>query len=178
MTETKEKKQRRPLRGLLVVSLALNLAVVGIVGGAFIAHKRFDDDDGPRVSDRFGTPYIKALTRDDRRAVGRAIRDGYRKGGYSPVSSKQLYQQTLEVLRAENFDVEAFGAVLREIDRSSEGWRDLARDQLVTRVAAMSPEARARYADKLEHEMTRGPRKGDKKHGDKNDGARSKDCCD
>ena len=85
---------------------------------------------------------------------------------------------TLEVLRAENFDVEAFGAVLREIDRSSEGWRDLARDQLVTRVAAMSPEARARYADKLEHEMTRGPRKGDKKHGDKNDGARSKDCCD
>ncbi|MCP4822171.1 MAG: periplasmic heavy metal sensor [Shimia sp.] len=155
MTETEQKKQRRPLRGLLVVSLALNLAVVGIIGGAFIAHHRFDDDDGPRKSERFGTPYIKALTREERRDVGRAIRNGYRSGEVVPVNTKPLYQQTLAVLRAETFDADAFGEVLKDIDRGSEGRRDLAREQLVARIASMSPEQRAGYADRLEEVLSR-----------------------
>ncbi|MCP4821008.1 MAG: periplasmic heavy metal sensor [Shimia sp.] len=71
------------------------------------------------------------------------------------MNTKLLYQQTLAVLRAETFDADAFGEVLKDIDRGSEGRRDLAREQLVARIASMSPEQRAGYADRLEEVLSR-----------------------
>lgn len=170
MTQTEEKKQRKPLRGLLVASLALNLLVVGVVGGAIIAHGGPGDGDGPRISDRYGTPYIQALSRQDRRAVGKEIRRAYLTGGYSLKGDKALYQETVTVLRAETFDAEALNTALRDIDVSAEGRRDLARQKLVARIEAMSEAERAEYADRLEEVLRRNPhdrKKDGKKDGDK-----------
>ncbi|KPA21913.1 hypothetical protein shim_17980 [Shimia sp. SK013] len=158
MTQTQEKKQRKPLRGLLVASLAVNLAVAGVVGGAFLSHKRFDGD-GPKASERFGTPYVQALSREDRRKVGRAIRNSYREEGIGVIGNKALYAQTLEMLRAPTFDPQALSAVLAEIDTAAEGRRTLARDQLVARIESMSPQERAIYADRLDEMLRRGPQK-------------------
>lgn len=168
MTQTEEKKQRRPLRGLLVASLAVNLAVVGIVGGALIAHHRFDGKDGPRGSERYATPYVKALSHEDRRAVGRSIWRSYRDGGVGVRGDKALYRETVALLRAETFDVQALDTALHEIDVAAEGRRELAREKLVAHIAAMTQQERAAYADRLEDVLSRGPDKdGKHKKGDK-----------
>ncbi|TCL10167.1 putative membrane protein [Shimia isoporae] len=159
MTQIDEKKQRRPLRGLLVASLAVNLLVLGVIGGAVLSHRGGHGGDGPGAKERFGTPYVQALSREDRRAVGRAIRQSYRDGGHTLMGDRALYLQTVEVLRSDAFDPVVLNDTLRDIDRSAEGRRDLARAKLVERISAMTPEERSAYADRLEEVLKRGPDK-------------------
>ena len=73
-TETTVSTRRSPLwmRILLGVSLALNLAVAGLVVGASL---RLIGPDGPPAPHTFGGALIRALPHDDRReiAFARAI---------------------------------------------------------------------------------------------------------
>ncbi|SFK48247.1 periplasmic heavy metal sensor [Shimia haliotis] len=170
MTQTKEKKQRRPFRGLLVASLALNLLIVGVVGGAIVSHGGGHDGGKPSAKDRFVTPYVQALSRQDRMAVGRAIRQSYQSGDHALMGERSLYFDTVDVLRAEVFDAQALNNTLLEIDVSAEGRRDVARRHFVERISQMTPEERLIYADRLEEILDRRDKhKSDKPRKDKKD---------
>lgn len=164
MTEQKSDlptpKPRRLTRALLIGSLALNLLIIGVVGGAVIS-LRGHGDKRP-VSDRFGSPYIKALTYDDKREVGRAIRSTYRKMDVDHRKDHILYQEVLTLLRASPADQEALGQVLIDLEFSGDVRRQLARTVFLGQIMSMSDTERFAYADRLEQVLERGPK--DKKH--------------
>lgn len=154
-------KPRRSMRVLLIGSLALNLLIVGIVAGAVISH-RGEGPPGP-VAERFGAPHIKALSYEDKRAVGRGIRTAYRKANVDHRADHKSYQQALMLLRSDPLDEAALTDLVIRLDRAGEARRQLARDVFLAQILAMSPDERKAYADRLEDVLERGP-KGKKDH--------------
>jgi len=141
-----------PLRWLLVVSLALNLLVAGLVVGAALRH------DGPRRHMEMGPgPFAQALSAEDRRAILTALRD---RPGFGPPSREERRQAMAEVLaalRSEPFDrSRAEAAMASQADRLATVEQAI-RASMIERIASMSPEGRAAFADRLEGELQRGP---------------------
>ncbi|MCH2068823.1 periplasmic heavy metal sensor [Shimia sp.] len=173
MTEPKSElptpKPRRLTRALLIGSLALNLLIIGVVGGAAISIRGHGSK--PPVSDRYGSPHIKALTFDDKREVGRAIRDAYRKGDVDHRADHQHYKEALAVLRTSPFDEAALRDLVTTLDQASENRRKVAREVLLQKILSMSDAERAAYADRLQEVLEKGHK--NKKHPSKDGKPRS-----
>lgn len=142
-------------RGVLVVSLALNLAVMGLIGGALVSG-RFADAPPHRIDFGLG-PVSRALARDDRRAIGRALRAD------SQLRGQDLRDQMTAVavaLRAEPFDASVLQSLLDDQAMRLSTIQTRARVAVVDRVRAMSPAERLAFADRFEDELhrNRGPR--------------------
>lgn len=151
-------RPRRLLAVALFVSLALNLLVAGVVAGAL-----WGRGDGAalrpvRVDIGLG-PYTRALSDVDRAALRAAWRaQGPDLAGLH-AARRADRAALLEALRAQPFDPLAVEAVFAgQRDRQAEH-QHLARRLLVERIAAMSPEARAAYADRL----AEAPRRDDRR---------------
>lgn len=143
----------RKLRWLLISSLGVNLLVLGIVGGAILRHDR----DGGRgmVADVGFGQFTEALNGDDRRA----LRDAFIKKSpnFRDMRSEVRTDLTtlITALRADSWDPEAVrSALAKQRDRTVERIA-LGQDLLLGRIAAMTPEARRDFADRLEGMMRR-----------------------
>jgi len=154
----------RGLRIALGVSVALNLLVAGLVVGAVLR------DGGPRdrmLRDLDFGPFTEALTREDRDALRRDF--VARSGGFRDMRAEMRadFNALLAALRAEPFDIDAARAVLEGQQTRLQSRLVLGQDLLLERLAAMSPEARAAFADRLEQGLRRGggDRERDGKHG-------------
>ena len=140
-------------RVVLIVSLALNLAVVGLVGGAFISG-RFASGPPARVD--FGLGLVsRALTGDDRREIGRALRqdrslrDHDFRGQMAAIAT---------ALRAEPFDPALLQSLLEEQAARLSQVQASARRAVVDRITAMTPDNRRAFADRFEEELHRNRR--------------------
>ncbi len=152
-TSPKPSRMRPWLRVLLFASLALNLAVAGMAAGVFLRGGPLRDHHGDRD---FVTPYTRAFDEDQRRDLRRALRDGFvaqrGKDGARP-DLIQDYRDALTVLRADPFDPSAMARVLdRQSARAAER-QSMGQEVLGTYLAALTPEARAAYAQRLEDEI-------------------------
>lgn len=143
--------RRRWLRVLLFVSLALNLAVAGLVGGAWLNIKHGGEDRPERISRELGLgPYLFAMDRDGRDALRKSAAG--RQGDLRQNRSawKQAFTDSLEVLRTDPFDPVRFrDLVVRQADLATAN-RGLGQDILVERVSELTPQERAELADRLE----------------------------
>ena len=154
MTDTTEPAKpqiRLWLRILLGVSLALNLLVAGVVGGAML---RFGGPDGLRPPPRtIGAALYRALPKEQRRTLLTQSRGAFRGG---PIAARKAYlQQVSAALRATPFDAQAVQAVLdAQVSRRGEVQKSLQRAWLA-QVAGMNAEARGTYADRLERGFER-----------------------
>ncbi|MEX0287355.1 MAG: periplasmic heavy metal sensor [Paracoccaceae bacterium] len=155
--------RRSPLwmRILLGVSLALNLATIGIVTGAAY---RILGPGGPPHPPSFGGAVIRSLPHDERKALVAEARKSVngqsaRREGLAPL---------VTALRADPFDVEAITALLQSQRNRQAAWAEAMQGAWLTRVSAMSAEERAAYADKIEEaEARRAERRKKKwKHGE------------
>lgn len=154
-------KKRRALRVLLIGSVTLNVLIIGVVGGAIFSFKRHD---GPPVAgDRFTAPFVRAMSFEDKRAVGREIRRSYRSASVDRQADQARYLEALSLLRQSPFDGEALKVTVVALDEAGVNRRTLARESFLKRISDMSDAERAAYADRLEEELKHG-RKG--KHGD------------
>lgn len=156
MTQETKGRTRRWTRILLIGSVALNVLIIGVVGGAAIAIK--GDGDRPAPTDRFGAAHIKALSFEDKRAVGRAIRKAYRSAEIDHHADQANYKEALAVLRSTPFDETAMVELVTRLDMASEQRRELARDVFLAQILSMTDAERAAYADRLEEVLERGPR--------------------
>lgn len=151
---TATKSAGRGLRVALGISVALNLLVAGLVAGAVLR------DGGPRdrmVRDLDFGPFTEALSPEDRAALRqdfmgqmpdlRAVRREMRGD----------LEALLAVLRVEPFDRAAAAAVLERHGERVRSRTELGQTLLLDRFAAMSPEARDAFADRLERRLRRGP---------------------
>lgn len=157
---TETGRKRRGMRTVLIVSLGLNLLIVGLLAGAVFGMMRHNG--GSHRKDSGGAaPYVRALEMHDKRQVGRAIREAYRSREIDRRGDYADYHKALAALRATPFDGAAMEDVLaRQKDAAADRFA-ISQDVWFKHVAAMSDPERADYADRLEQALERKPRRGD-----------------
>lgn len=143
----------RWMKVLLAVSLAINLGVLGIVGGA--ALRGAGDRGRPDVRDIGFGPFSDALSPQDRKELRRA----FLQDGGNPRAMRQMMRSEvgtlLEVLRTEPLQEADLRAAFSQFQRRGQERLDLGQRLLADRIIAMSPDDRARFADRLEDGIAR-----------------------
>ena len=155
MSDTDQTPRRRWLMPLLVLSLALNLLVVGaIVGRAFAPddHRGRDRVAGP-IRSVIGEPFVRALTREDRRAMLAEIKEEAPRIRESRESLRQRVEALLVALRTEPFDAAEVQRLMQEQRQVARGRQELGEMLLLNRLIAMDAESRSAYADRLEKSL-------------------------
>lgn len=147
-------RPRQGWRWLLVASLALNLAVVGVVVGTIVAGRA---DGPPRGFDLAIGPVARALERDDRRAI---MRDLMARRDLRPRDDSVRAAENaalVAAIRAEPFDPGAVAGLLAEMGARGDAVRQATESALVARIAAMPPARRQAFAERLAHELGHEP---------------------
>ncbi|MEM6759357.1 MAG: periplasmic heavy metal sensor [Pseudomonadota bacterium] len=163
---TEKIRTRSPLwmRALLLISLAMNLAIVGLVAGFLLRDSGPIRGGGPGAS--FGLPYLIALERDDRRAVMDRVR------GDDALPNRRMrrahFEQMITLIRAEPLDRAAVEELLTRQTRTAAAVQLAAQAEWVAQLESMGQEARMAYADRIETVLKRGP-KGNRKPQPQND---------
>lgn len=155
------KPGRSWLKIALLGSLALNLLVVGAVVGSRLGDKPNARNDRAEIR-QLGTsigPYGRALSREDRRALGREFAQNARGLRATRQEMRALGEQVVSALRVEPFDAGAVRALLDQQIAKGQEMQRMGQGLLVERLEAMTPETRATFADNLEQMLKRGPRK-------------------
>lgn len=140
---------RQPSRWLkpaLIVSVAINLAVAGVVLGAWLG-------DGPRKGmprDLSFGPFSEALSDQDRRALRKGLMDRAGEFRTSREAARAEFDALLATLRADPFDPAAMKAALAAIETRNAERLELGRSLIETRLVEMSVEERMAFADRLE----------------------------
>jgi uncharacterized membrane protein len=138
----------------LVISVALNLAVAGLVLGAWLG-------DGPRKGmprDMSFGPFSEALSDADRRALRKGLMDRMGEFRTSREAARAEFETLLATLRADPFDQGAMTTALTAIETRNAERLALGRNLIATRIAEMTPDERQAFADRLERGLRRGGR--------------------
>lgn len=161
-TERASGRGGRGLRIALLVSLALNLMVVGVVAGG-IASGRIGGDKPARVGLDLG-PLARMLEPEDRRAIGRSIRETATLRPLSPRQRRADLAEIADLLRADPFDAAAMEEAMTRQRRAASQVITAAQSALLDRLDGMPLEQRQAYADRLDAEISQirggGPRGG------------------
>jgi len=138
---------RRGLKIALAVSVALNLAVAGMVAGAWI--KGGGPGRGMPHDLSFG-PFDEAFSADDRMAMRRALMDHASDFRASTKAAKAEFETLLAALRASPFDPAALQSALAAVEARTAGRLELGRELIENRIAQMSDTDRLAFAERLE----------------------------
>jgi uncharacterized membrane protein len=141
----------------LALSLAFNLLVVGLVAGAIL---RDGDPRARVVRDLDFGPFTEALSPPDREALRREFVARAPEMREIRREIRADLETFLTVLRSEPFDAAALQVVMDNQQARMSRRIDLGRALLLERLAAMSPEERAEFADRLEKRLRRGGGQG------------------
>lgn len=148
----------RWMRVLLVVSLALNLLVAGVVVGDVLTEG--GGGRGPRPVEMALGPFARAMDAQDRRAILGSLRGN---PDLRPLSRDQraaAFGEILSTLRAEPFDRTRAETALSAQAERVQGLERAVQGALIDRLATMTPDQRADFADRLEAELEHGPGPG------------------
>ena len=137
----------RWMRVLLVLSLALNLLVAGLLIGDALTGG--GPGRGPRPAEMALGPVAQALDPADRRAILGTLR-GH--PGLRPLGREERVaglQEIAAAARTEPFDQDRLRAALSRQAERMAGAAEAVQEALLTRLSAMTPEERAAFADRL-----------------------------
>lgn len=155
MTETAASRpMSRWLRVLLVVSLAFNLLILGLIGGWAMKWGKHGPHHMSRI-EQLGGPMTRALDDADRRAIGRQMRAASRGEGGNRAERHATIAALITELRKEEFDRDAAEALMAAQRGHLTDRLALGQSLLLDRLASMAPAARAAYADRLQDGLDR-----------------------
>ena len=142
-----ERRSRVPLwlRITLALSLAANLAVVGLIAGAALSRGGPPFGAGPPGAGPFAL--VRALPLDERRALIRDLREG--RGRPDRAERRQRINALIDLIRAEPFDRDAVQAMLSDQRDRAAVETGRVEDAVLDRLSAMDPAARAAFAERL-----------------------------
>jgi len=143
-------------RILLFVSLALNLAVVGILAGAMLGRDRHDLRQPPMRDFGFG-PYGRALSQADRKELAQALAGHAGDLRNNRVELRRQMTSILQIIRTTPFDGAELAGVLRQQRSNLVDLQDIGQRLLLERLEAMTDIERAAFADRLEKSVRKGP---------------------
>ena len=146
-----EVKSKSPvwMRVVLIASLALNLAIVGVVGGAFLRGPEGREDRSVSPGREFRM-LAGSLPQAHQDALRKAARAEWRDIRTHRETIKKQRAVLIEALRSDTFDIATFADAMKAQQAT---WAELGTrgmDMLVDRVRSMTPEERAGFADNLE----------------------------
>ncbi|SDW31529.1 Heavy-metal resistance [Celeribacter indicus] len=145
-------------RIVLVLSLALNLAILGAGIGMALRWDAARDRARAMHTRDFGFgPYVGAFSREDRRALGRAFVEEAGDWRAARREARESVETLIATLRAEPFDAERFQALLLAQHARFAARQKIGAELVVARIGEMQPEDRIAYADRLEEILTRPP---------------------
>lgn len=144
-------KPSRLWRTVLVLSLALNLVVAGVVAGTVLSGRV--GDGPPRSFDLGAGPVTRALSPSERREVGRALRQARVLRDLNP---RGRAADMVAVLLADPFDPEALRAMMAEQSTDLVRVQSQVQEVLVEMISGMTPERRAEFAAAVAAELERG----------------------
>ena len=157
MASTETGKKRLPWgRIVLAVSLAFNLLIAGMYVGAKLSGKGPDKrGDRSQISALAGGPYGRALSREDRKALGQKFREQRRAAPNGRREMREIGLELAAAMQASPFQAETVTALLKR--QSEVVGRVQARnlDGFADYLVAMTPEARMAYGAELEKILTR-----------------------
>lgn len=147
--------QKRWVRAVLVISLGLNLLVIGAVGSAFLFR------DGPPRHAREGeraiaAPYIGAFERADKREMRREMRKRLAGHKQTRAANAKDYAEFLSVLRADPYDDKEAKRILERQMARTLDIQKVGREIALQRIGAMTAQERAAYALRVEEVLQRG----------------------
>ena len=149
----------------LFVSLALNLIILGLIAGVIARGGPIGDRAMASASRaEFRTPFVRALEPEQRREVSRDIRRSLRDlrddGGEGPrVMRAALHRDALEMLRAEDFDADAFGSLMAQQSEITKVFASAGAKALARHLGTLSRADRLAYADRVEIAIKNSPRR-------------------
>jgi uncharacterized membrane protein len=130
---------------VLALSLALNLAIIGLAAGAWMK----EGSKGPPRDLSFG-PFSEALSRADRRALRSALLERAPDFRASREAAAQEFAALLTALRAQPLDPAALRTAFAAIEQRNAGRLELGRSLIENRLIEMSDADRLAFADRLE----------------------------
>ena len=145
MTESANPKRRNLWKILFGVSLALNLLIVGALGGAFMRKGK-----GPAANHlASGFLYMRALDFKDKRALRKEIlrnKDGRK---LDKDRNQASFNSAVVIIKGHPFDRAAFENLLDEQAKHTKLRQSSARTALVNHIDNMTKEERLLYAQRL-----------------------------
>ncbi len=164
MTDTTQvATPKRGLKIALAVSVALNLAVAGLIGGMAL-HGGPGGRGDVMVRDFGFGPFEDALQPQDRAALRETVRA---RMGDIRAARQQMQRDGLAILaalRAEPFDPAALTTALETQSQNISNRLTFGSDVMRDFVLGLTPDARSAFADRLEQHMGRGRGSKDEDH--------------
>lgn len=137
------------MRGVLIVSLTLNILIVGLVAG-FLWRHGLPHDARVSAAEMAAGPLTRALSEADRRAIGREMRKALRADGGEGAMMRGRVDALVRDLRAVPFDPARLAETMRAHRSGMQARFEIAQNVLIAHLAAMSDAERAAYADRVE----------------------------
>ena len=153
-------KSSRLMRGVLVVSLAANLAFVGMVAGLALRGGPGSDGKGAPRDLAAGGPLARALPQDIRRELGQDLRGFSRQLGLSRNSVKTNMMRLADILSAQPFDAAMLEAELQAQSALVSQMQGKGQSLMLEAVTQMSDAERLDMAENLRCIAERGPQRG------------------
>lgn len=143
----------RWMRITLVISLALNLLIIGaFVGAAATGGGKWR---GAGHGDRLGGPLTRAFSEEDQRVLKRRMAMAFITDRDARGAHRETMKELANALRKSPYDAEAVSAQMSKI-RDQLGQRfDMAQTILSEHISGMTDADRAVLADRLEEEIRR-----------------------
>lgn len=144
----------------LGLSLALNLAIAGVVVGFMMRAAPLRDG---HTGMGYAAPYVIALPREARREVFGAIRSNEAVPKRS--ARRAQYAEMIDALGADPFDRDRVQAILVRQGSAVAQIQDVSQAAWLTAVSEMDAAERSKYIKRIENVLRRGKRskKGDRK---------------
>ncbi len=146
-TKKTVKPMRRWIKALLAVSLALNLLVIGAVGTAVYS---FKSSKGPfEARSASFSHYARALSRQDRKAIGREIRREMKSLRAQTPKRRETHQALQSALMADTYDRKTVHALIIEHHESGLKYQQIAQRLFLERLDSMTADQRREFAERL-----------------------------
>ena len=146
MSASTDLKPRNLWKILFGISLALNLLIVGALGGAMLRVGK-----GPVVKHRAsGNLYMRALNFEDKKALRKELFKNKDSPKVIRAKEHSSYSSAVKILRKYPFDRKAFEDLLDQQTKYSKSRPSSARVVLITQIENMTKEERLIYSKRLE----------------------------
>ena len=146
MSDPTDLKQRNLWKILFGISLAINLLIIGALGGALSRAGK-----GPMIQHRAsGSLYMRALSFEDKKALRKKLFRNKDSRKIIRAKEHSSYSSAIKILKKDPFDRKAFEDLLDEQTRYSKSKPSSARAALVAQIANMTKEERLVYSQRLE----------------------------
>lgn len=147
MAEETPQKPRRLWKVIFALSLAMNLAVVGLIAGVGLRSA----GGKPPHTFEFGLgPIGQAMTKDQRREMGRQLRTNSDLREFGREQARRMLTGIVEALRAETFDADLLREAMMQADGRRATLQTTAREAFIAQIGEMSLDERSALADRLE----------------------------